>query len=717
MANLETIDGRIRKVIFQSGDFYILSFFSEDMGELVAKGNIFGLVRVVSDITIRLIGKWVRHPKYGRQLLIRNWEPWARYPQEVRYFLWNCVDGFSDSEVLRNISKKGPEAFQTLTETPNALLDAQPPIGEPRAVQAAILGWGGALSTRNLSTLLQAGGVRGDEIQLAMARFGQNTASVIKENPYRLLEVMDDFSRVDKLAMKLGFSMGSPERLQGGILLALRERSKQGHLFLRRGELKEIVPAVFSGYNLIPPRGDYREAIKKLVESKGVVLEPGVGIYLDSLHFYERESAARIRDVLKEEKGDLRINIQSFIADYERSNRMSLSDAQKEAVEKLDRNRILVLTGLPGTGKTTCVRSIVRLFETTGLTFTLMAPTGIAAKRLSSVTGQPASTIHRALRYDGSSWGHNSDNRYVVDAVIVDEMSMVDQELFYRLLSALRPDTYLVLVGDDAQLPSVGPGNVLRELVACEDVPNVRLTQIFRQSEKGEIVKNSHLINKGEMPVLQGPKDKTEFHFVPMDDEDRILSFVVAMASKLKSRNDNFQVLSPKYEGRVGVNTLNERLRDKLNPRGPREWKQGEQHFRTGDRVMVIQNDYDLGVYNGDMGKLVSISRESLSVRIHGLGENDLDTEITFTYRAAEQKLRLAYAISVHKSQGSEFNHIVLPITRSQGRMLQRNLLYTAVTRARKSVWLIGSSSAVQIAIDNNKVVRRNTVLRDLISV
>jgi len=717
MAELVTIEGKVDKVIFQSGDFYILALFSEEMGNITAKGNVFGLSRLVTGVTIRFIGKWAKHNKYGKQFAIRNWEPWARYPQEVRQFLWNCIPGFNNSDVLRGISANGPSVFRTLSERPNELLEAQPPIGDPEAVQEAILGWERALSTRDLSMLLQEGGIHGVEIQLAMGRFGENAATILKNNPYRLLEVMNDFARVDKLALKLGFNLGSPERVQGGILLALRESSKQGHLFLRRGELKEVVPAVFSSYNLIPPRGDYREAIKTLVESKSVKLEDEVGIYLDDLYMYEREAAACLRAALAEEANDLRIDVGTFIAEYEKSNRMTLSEAQRQAVDTLSNNRVLVLTGLPGTGKTTAVRAIVRLFETTGASFTLMAPTGIAAKRLSSVTGHPASTIHRALRYDGNSWGYNADSRYVVDAVIIDEMSMVDQELFYRLLSALRPDTYLVFVGDDAQLPSVGPGNVLRELVACDGVPHVRLTQIFRQSEKGEIVANSHRINRGEMPTLQGPKEKTEFHFVSMDDEDRILALIVAMAVKLKDRNDNFQVLSPKYEGRVGVNTLNDHLRDKLNPSGPKEWKQGNQHFRVGDRVMVVQNDYELGVYNGDMGKLVGIDRENLFVRVHGIGEGDLDTEVSFTYHAAEEKLRLAYAISVHKSQGSEFNHIILPVTMSQGRMLQRNLLYTAVTRARKSVWLIGSSTAIQKAIDNNRVIQRNTVLRQLVTV
>jgi exodeoxyribonuclease V alpha subunit len=365
---------------------------------------------------------------------------------------------------------------------------------------------------------------------------------------------------------------------------------------------------------------------------------------------------------------------------------------------------------LPGTGKTTVLRASVRLFEEAKLTFALMAPTGIAAKRLSAVTGHSATTVHRALKYDGDSWGYHSNNRYVVDAVVLDEASMLDQELLFRLLSALRPETRIVFVGDDAQLPSVGPGNVLREMIECDEVPHVRLTEIFRQSVKGEIVTNSHRINSGKLPDLSTQNSDSEFRFVRCPDEDRIAELIVQMASKLKARDANFQVLSPKYDGAIGVTRLNERLRDVLNPEGPMEWVRGKTRFRKGDRLMVIQNDYELNVYNGDVGKLDTISNDGLLVKIHGVGDRIPDTMVPFKSEIAATKLRLAYCITAHKSQGSEFDTIIMPITRSQGRMLQRNLLYTAVTRARKRVWLIGEEIAVQKAVENNKVIRRNTI-------
>jgi ATP-dependent exoDNAse (exonuclease V) alpha subunit/intein/homing endonuclease len=297
---------------------------------------------------------------------------------------------------------------------------------------------------------------------------------------------------------------------------------------------------------------------------------------------------------------------------------------------------------------TACLRAIVNLFEAAKLSYRLMAPTGIAAKRIAAATSREAATIHRTFGFDGEQWRYNSLCKLGVNAVIIDEISMVDQDLFYRVLDALDPDTILLLVGDDAQLPSVGPGNVLRELLACPDVPHIRLTQIFRQSGEGGIVLNSHRINRGESPVLN--RDDDEFKFVEMEREEDILRLIVAIAAKLKSRDENFQVIVPKYEGVVGIDRLNDVLRDQLNPdKGQPEWKAGSLHLRDGDRVMVIQNDYELGVYNGDMGKVVGFSKDSIRVKIHGLTPNDGDALIDMPKGDALQKLRLAYAVSVHR--------------------------------------------------------------------
>lgn len=719
---IETISGRVDKVIFEKDGYFILSMFVADSSSHAkkvetARGALYGLSTLKAGVTIQLKGKWSSHPKYGRQFHIQGWEPWARTDLEIEWFLSVCVPGFLDpgftNMLVRTYKDK---TFKALTENAGDI-QSNPPEGmDMEALTTAILGWESALATRDLSELLKAGGVTAMDIRSAILRFGTAAPQIIRENPFRLMEIPGfNFPRADKLAMSMGVSPDDPRRLEGAILWGLNDAANQGHLFLRRGEVIKKVVDLCAEHSLMgvsygrDPNTTFEEATQRLIDRGALILEPGLGVYVPELFMFERESAKLL--AAKIVPSPIDVDLARFLEDYERRNKIQLSSAQRSAVEKLAESRVMVLTGLPGTGKTTAVRALVRLFEEAKLSFTLMAPTGIAAKRLSSLAGHPASTIHRALKYDGTTWMHGAHNRYIVDGVIVDEMSMVDQELCFRLLSSLRPETMVVFVGDDAQLPSVGPGNVLRELIDCSVVPSARLTQIFRQSEKGEIVINSHKINRGEALTFEDPRADTEFKFARSGDEDKIQDFIVDIAWKLKSRNENFQVLAPKYDGTVGVTALNNRLRDRLNPVGPAEWQSGNLHFRLGDRLMVTRNDYRLGVYNGDVGKLVSIHKEHLVVKIHGVGAGGMDMEVEFPVGTAEDKLRLAYAITVHKSQGSEFDTIILPITRSQGRMLQRNLLYTAVTRAKKRVWLIGEELAVHQAIMNNKVMKRNTAL------
>lgn len=734
MAEVEKLRGYIQRVVYASGDFSILAFFVEDESNrtsvaevgmervernITAKGNFFGLLQVKRDVPITLIGRWKKHAKFGNQFTIQSWEPWAKQEDDVVYFLQTCVGGWMTRGVAEAVVRRyGLGTFEALSERPAAVIEALTEV-DHRDAQAAVLGWQTAIATRDLSGLLKDGGLNALEVGQALRRFGHEAGAVVRDNPFRLMEIRGfSFPKVDRLATHLGVNPNASKRIEGAVLWAMNESTNEGHVFLRRSQVPETVTDMMRRKGLMAltlgkdPTKLFAKALQDLVDRGALILESGVGVYLPELYDFERESASLLAGMLS--ASDLGTDLDSFLEEYERSNGIRLSDAQRQAVEELANNSVLVLTGLPGTGKTTAVRALVRFFEESEVSFVLMAPTGIAAKRMASVTGHPASTIHRALHYDGLEWGYHADNKYVTDAVIVDEMSMVDQELCYRLLSALRSDTMMVLVGDDAQLPSVGPGNVLRELVACDAIPNVRLTQIFRQSEKGEIVINSHRINRGEMVSLVDPRESTEFKFVRLADEDKIVDLIVQMARKLKDRDANFQVLSAKYGGTVGVHNLNERLRDELNPEGPPEWKRGSQHFRLGDRLMVVKNDYKRNVYNGDVGKLLRIGRDNLMVKIHGVGDG-LDMEVEFTFAAAEAKLRLAYAVTVHKSQGSEFDTIILPIVRSQGWMLQRNLLYTAVTRARRRVWLIGEEAAIHRAINNNRVVTRNTAFADAI--
>ncbi len=666
---VDWIQGRVERVIYCREDYHILSFLvseSSDPSKRVSKpvgvrGNLCGLIQVAVGNTLHLVGKWARHAQYGLQFVFQSWEPWFPTPRDAEEFLHICIDGFASRALAKAVvAKYGLPALSKRPENPDAML-GDPPAGVPlESFQRAILGWEQAFKVRDLSTLLQLGGLSAFEIQAARTRFGTELAKIVKENPYCLMTILGfEFPKVDRLANRLGVHSDDPRRLEGAILWALQDAARQGgHLCLSTEELIKVVLTLSQNERLVPlPVGDdpfkaYASAVEGLLQKAMVVKGSDSSIYLPDYHMYEKESANLLAALLK--PGSITLDPVHFLQEYEQANQICFSEAQRQVVEELGKHKVVVLTGLPGTGKTTSVRALVRFLEGAGISFDLLAPTGIAAKRLASVTGHRARTVHRALNYDGISWGRHASNRLPTGAVVVDEASMLDQELLYRLLVALRPDTILVLVGDDAQLPSVGPGNVLRELVGCSDVPNVRLTQVFRQVERSSIVRYSHDINRGAELVLDDTKDDPEFKFVRMGDEGTIVKLIVEMAAKLKSRDANFQVLSAKYDGVVGVTNLNERLRERLNPEGPPEWHRGDLRFREGDRLMVVKNDYRLGVYNGDVGKLLYSGKEGLVVRIHGIGKQIPDMEVTFTPEVAEEKLRLAYAVTVHKCVAPE---------------------------------------------------------------
>lgn len=717
------IRGRIDRVLHQSGTYNVLAVRVEDTDFVVrdanakVSGHLCGLPKLAFGVTLQFVGQWVNHPKYGRQFAPNGWFPWAPSTRDVARFLYACMDGFEDLTLVeRLVAAFGLDTFQMLTEQPAKVLELIPS-SDPHfsALDSAILKWKSARTLSNLSIFLQDYDMGPETVSGVFGKFGHDAIEILSKNPYRLIAVEGfSFAKADSLATRMGIGRDDPRRMDGAVLWVLRTEARQGHLFVRRGDMPALLSSLSSAERTDPfdsreLYGSLMEAVARLEAQLAIKVDPSTGVYLPELLLYEREAAAKLARFIV--PSEIEIDTDLFLSDYETSNQIELSEAQRDAVRKLVKSRVLVLTGLPGTGKTTVVRTFVRLFKHAGVSFTLMAPTGIAAKRLASVTSEEAGTIHRTLGYNGSSWGFSGEMKLPIGAVIIDEMSMVDMELLYRILDALHPSTMLVFVGDDAQLPSVGPGNVLRELLMCSAVPNVRLTQIFRQDETSDIVIASHKINKGSTPLPDARDPESEFQFVSMQEEEKIVELVVAMALKLKGRNANFQVLAPKYEGLIGVNNLNARLRDCLNPSGPqKEVNLGLLHVREGDRLMVVQNNYTLNVYNGDMGKLHSVEKDHLVVRIHGIGPGAPDAHVRIPKELAPSMLKLAYAITVHKCQGSEFDTVIFPILRTQGRMLQRNLFYTAVTRARKKVWLLGDSFAVLKAIANDRVVQRNTV-------
>lgn len=647
---MDTLNGRVWSVTFSSGDFNI--FQVESSGRrFTCKGTLFGIQSLSAGLALEMTGRWVHHQKFGRQFEVAGWSPWAASDGDVEVFLRSCL-GVAVLRAGEIADAFGVDTFKVLTETPQ-LLDQIEGMDEV-AKYTLLTAWGLVRTSSELATFLSDHDVTSAQVRGVLVKFGIDAIKELQKDPYRLVELDEfTFTKADSIARRLGVSENDPRRYEGAVLWVLRDAMSSGHLCVRRGDISPTLQNLartstidaFDDMNLTT---EIAKAVIRLQEAGRLVIDSNVGVYLPQNYYYERESARLLGEFMG--ASTFETDPEEFVNSYETMFQIGLSSMQKDAITKLVKHKVLVLTGLPGTGKTTVVKAIVNLFERQGLSFVLMAPTGIAAKRLAAVTSRMASTIHRAFRYDGEgNWGFNRGNKYPINAVVVDEVSMVDQELFFRILDALNSDTVLVLVGDDAQLPSVGPGNVLRELIRCADVPTVRLTEIFRQSQQSAIVTNSHAINKGE--DIDPGDDSSDFRFISIANEAKAADLITQMSVRLKARDANFQVLSPKYDGTLGVNNLNNLLREALNPpeEGKREATVDGCKFRDGDRLMIIKNDYDLGVYNGDMGKLMSIERDHFVVRIHNAGDGNLDLIVEVPRSDVPTKLKLAYAITVHK--------------------------------------------------------------------
>jgi len=728
----ETLEGSVERITYVNEEtgYSVIRLAAKGHQELVtAVGN---LASVNVGESLRLTGFWTTHPQYGRQFKVLDYK--TVLPATVegvrRYLGSGLIKGVGPVTARRIVDYFGLEALEVIEQQPERLLEV-PGVGPKRRDMIA-RAWEEQQQIKEVMLFLQS-----HEVSAALAvkiykAYGDDSLTIVRENPYRLAHDIYGigFLTADRIARKLGMALDAPQRVQAGISYVLSQLADEGHVYAPQGELiarsAEIldvpVEMVVEGIEALVAQGEvHREGITyPLLEelATGQLTREEQAVYLPPFYYSEIGVANQLRRMLHTPRSSL-AEFQAadwnwLLGQIVAQSTLQLNEDQRRVVRAALTHKVTVLTGGPGTGKTTTVQTIIRLLEGYGHSYALAAPTGRAAKRLSEATGRPARTIHRLLEFSptaGYTFQRNEAHPLDADMVIVDEASMLELLLANHLLKAIPPTSHLLLVGDVDQLPSVGAGNVLRDIIESGVAAVVRLKEIFRQEEGSWIVGNAHRINHGQMPIFaKGAKD---FFLFVKDDPEEAAELLIDIVQRRIPRKfaydpvEDIQVLSPMYRGPVGVSNLNTRLQEVLNPPRPEKLERrfGERVFRLGDKVMQIRNNYDKKVFNGDIGRVVGIDplNQLLTVRID-------ERPVACDFGELDELVH-AYAVSIHKSQGSEYPAVVVPITTTHYILLQRNLLYTAVTRARELVVIVGTRRAIAIAVHNDKIAQRHTAL------
>ena len=757
------LEGSVESIVFRNEEnhYTVARFRTNDSGRLF-RDDLTTIVGTLPGVQVGELlsveGEWEKDPKYGRQLHVTTFvQRLPASPEGItRYLGSGLIKGIGPKKAERIVAHFGEQTLAIIEQQPERLSEVKGISAKDR--EQIVSSWAEQNEVKELHLFLQSHDVSMNLATRIYKQYGQESIKVIRENPYKLAQDVNGigFRTADEIAVKLGLPRDSIPRLATGLKYVLAQAANDdGHCFLPENELLRRSSEILE--TTIELLAEAMEQLKSerdvFVEAPLPVLpaastpsqhsqpssedEPPLDwseieepeaqqrIYFGPFWHAENGSARILRTLLRSESKLPPVSQQywQYVFDYLAQNRnMTLTEKQREAVQMAYSKKVSILTGGPGTGKSTSLRALLMVLRKRNIDVALAAPTGRAAKRLTEATGGAvgfqAKTLHRLLEYapHDNSFQRNEANPLPFQFVIVDEMSMVDILLFYHLLKALPPDAHLLLVGDADQLPPVGPGNVLRDLLRSETVPTARLTELFRQAQQSQIVVNAHRINAGQMPSLQREQN-TDFYFVSEDNPVRaqrlVLDFVQNRIPKRYGLNPmtDIQVLTPMYRGPLGVNSLNEELQAHLNPNAPATIEWGGRVFRVGDKVMQQRNDYDKDVFNGDVGWIRAINRENSTVKVEFLEEAG---PLIVSYEFHElDELTLAYAVTVHKSQGSEYPAIILPLTREHYMLLQRNLLYTAITRAKRLCILIGQPRALEVAVRNNRVTQRNTGLAE----
>ncbi len=745
---METIDGYVDHIVFQNREngYTVMSLIAEGE-EVTCVGMCRGLTQ---GDTISAQGDYVEHPVYGVQFKINSYQTVTPKDSEgmERYLGSGAVKGVGAALAARIVKKFGDDTFRIIEEEPERLVEIKG-ISERKAREIAVQ-VEEKKDLRDAMVYLQQFGISNNLAVKIYDAYGMEVYGILKENPYRLAEDISGvgFRMADELAGKIGIHTDSDYRIRSGILYVLMQAVGEGHCYLPENVLLERAQML-----LEVDRENIRPQLDNLMMDKKLVIK-GDCIFSASYYYAELNCAQMLRELNISMEADPSVEMPETIgqggpeslpldtAAKRRLERLAkdlgleLNELQLQAVTECIRNGLFILSGGPGTGKTTTINMIIRYFEAEGLDIFLAAPTGRAAKRMTEATGFEARTIHRMLELNSAlsdedtrkvRFERNEENPLETDVIIIDEMSMVDIQLFQALLKAVVPGTRLVLVGDVNQLPSVGPGQVLRDLIQSGQFPMVELEKIFRQAEESDIIVNAHRINNGQQIALDN-KSK-DFFMLERNDVNVIYKHMIQLIREklpkyVKATPFDIQVLTPMRKGSLGCETLNGILQQYLNPPDPakKEHQTGSGLYREGDKVMQVKNNYQLeweivskygipvdkgtGVFNGDMGRILRIDEGSASMVV----EYDEQRRVTYPFSLLEE-LELSYAITIHKSQGSEYPAVLLPLLGGARMLFNRNLLYTAITRAKSCVTILGSSGTVRGMIDNTSENKRYTAL------
>lgn len=714
---MEKICGTVDTIIFASQDnrFTVLKLSPEKLSTQITV-TLNGIAPLIGQL-LEIEGEWVKHPKFGQQFKATTYKTVA--PTEIsgieKFLASGAINGIGPAMAKKIVAEFGEKTLEIIAKSPNELLKV-PGIGKKTAekISASYLEQS---ELTEIMVWLENHGISNTYAGKIFAKYGSFAIDIMEKDIYRLFQDIEGigFLTADKLAFNLGIQREDKRRIISGIDYALMQLCNNGHCCIPEMALVDKTAKILQVNNQI-----IFTILKERIDNGSLNTEVVGGetlIYPPYLYYAEKKVAMRLLQLQQATEPLSEDNLSLFIKVWEKDNQIQLAQKQKEAIKACLHHGVLVLTGGPGTGKTTVIKGILSILKAQGLKIRLAAPTGRAAKRLSETTGQKALTIHRLLEANNLAQDDNLqlgfskdiDDQLDADVIILDEVSMVDIVLMHHFLNAVPDGCRIILVGDTDQLPAVGPGSVLKDIICSQKIPAIRLDEIFRQAQTSMIIQNAHIINAGRLPDLR--KQYSDFVFYELNDDTSITQKILDLCTKDLPHEGfdvlkDVQVLSPMHRFLCGVENLNLMLQEQLNPKKNQdELKYSSQTFRVGDKVMHIRNNYQKNVFNGDIGFIQDINNEKLTV-------DYFDHIVTYEKNELNE-LTLAYASSVHKSQGSEYKVVIIPLSTSHYIMLQRNLLYTAITRAKQKVIIIGSKKALMTAVQSNRTQKRYTLLAE----